>query len=464
MGMHPSKKACVFMALVLITLLAPPLLGASYACGAEPGQAYLDGFTGATPNNRNQMKSLFYAGAEGQDAMVIIRIYPGDCTQTGRRGEADFETQDGSATQPSDYAQRSGTTAQLCADVHQGDPDFCPQSLGPAEHVSIPLASGGAGEPAVEMLTFALTGGRTRVGGSASWTPTALGAPSSAPVYVIDTEGFQRFSLEPGPGGLGPISYSHSEPFNSSSIPYSRMLIPIFRAGALGSPNTVDYQLVGTGANPATPGPAGGASTDVIVPATSQITFDGPNPRVALLAVDIKQDSADEPDETFEVRLTDPAESGFSATTVTIVDNDEPGSGGDDDLIAPTTRFHHPKHRWKYSRNSYRIREMHAFFRDNAGGSGVVRVQMALRRMMEGGSCAWWVGGQFQGGPCSGKKWSAMRYDGFDLYIKRFPALRPTQGTPVLHYTAWSRGFDEAANIESSFTQGRNANWFWIKR
>ena len=464
MGMLRSKKVCVFMALVLIALLAPPLLGTGYACAAEPGQAYLDGFVGATPNNRNQMKSLFYAGAEGQEATATIRIYPGDCASTGRRGEADFETQDGSATQPSDYEQRSGTTAQLCADVHQGDPDFCPQILGPAHDVSIPLVSGGVGEPAVEMLTFALTGGRTRVGGSDPWTPTALGAPSSAPVYVIDADGSQRFSLEPRPDGLGPVSYSHSEPFNSSNIPYARMLIPVFRAGALDAPNSVEYELVGTGDNPATPGPAGGPTTDVVVPADPQITFDGPNPRVALLAVDIEQDSRDEPDETFEVRLSEPAESGFSATTVTILDNDEPGGGGDDDLIAPTTRFHHPKHRLHYSRGDYRIREMHAFFKDNLGGSGVVRVQMALRRKMEGGSCAWWMGGQFQGGPCSGKKWFAMRYDGFDLYIKQFPALRPTQGTPVLHYTAWSRGFDEAGNVETSFTQGRNANWFWIKR
>ncbi|MGH2682111.1 MAG: Calx-beta domain-containing protein [Actinomycetota bacterium] len=252
--------------------------------------------------------------------------------------------------------------------------------------------------------------------------------------------------------GSTAVTYSRSETFPS-------IRIPVFRAGPAAGTTSVTYTL-GAPSDTAT---LGVDYTDAsLTPGT--LSF-GDGERVKAIPISIQNDQQTEGSEIFQVALTGAQAVDPKTTTVTIIDNDS-------DDIAPKSWFHHPRHGRTYRHGDYRLREMHVFFSDE-GGSEVVSVEMALRKKRLNGSCAWWVSGGWQGGPCSSKRWMPMKFD-FDLYLKRFrKALAPSVGTKIRNYTAWCRATDGAGNVQTSFLHDRkgtrakgDGNWstFEVKK
>jgi hypothetical protein len=414
-------------------LVVPEMTTPAAACAADPGSPYLRGFRGETNTPGVTVASDFYAAAEGSQTTVTIGVIPGHCN--GLSGSAQYRTVQGSAEAASDYASVTGQTPELCDDVDGGDTRLAFCGGKPSEWpVDTSAASDSSGEPAVESLTFELFNGNP-----------GLGDPSSAPIHVIDMDGDDRVSLEPTFTGSA-VGYEKQE--------FGSIRIPVFWAGP-GPPEAVDYTV-----EPDPAGPSATPTNDFTVATANPLPASAFDRRVAFIRLDIVGDTIVEPDEPVRISIQpDPAYSLAepSSTVFTILDNEE--------NIPPVGRFHHPRDGLRYRKDDYRIREFHTFFSDNPGGSGVVAAQMALRRKMDGGACGWWRGTRFRKGSCSGRIWKNMRfYAAADLFFYRMPALRPTVGTKVKNYRAWTRTIDAAGNVEKTFERGRNLSTFWIKR
>jgi hypothetical protein len=148
---------------------------------------------------------------------------------------------------------------------------------------------------------------------------------------------------------------------------------------------------------------------------------------------------------------------GPASTTVTILDNEE--------SVKPTSRFHHPRHKWRYKKSDYRIREFHVFTQDNAGGAGVVAAEIALRRNLKNGKCAWRTKSGWKTQDCQNREWLPTKYDDVgELFYLRVKQLKSSVGTKIKNYTAFSRAIDGAENVENDFVKKRNDNTFEIKR
>jgi hypothetical protein len=399
-------RAAVLLALVIS--LVVPIMGEAAACAPGPGAVHLVNFVG-----QPDAGSFFYAAQEGGAATATIHVVPGDCM--GPRAQGQFATVNGSATAPGDYEPQGGWTPFICDDAH---PDFC-GGTPPTYPVQIPMKDDDApGEAAVESLTFTLIGGTMGVD-----------PPSSAPVYIIDTDGAPRAALESG------TAYSRSETF-------ARIKIPVFFAGTSVAP--VGYTL--------TPDPSAPANPE------EDFKLISPNPltpsvgRVGFIELEIVNDKIGEPPESVVIDL-----SGDGSTTFTIEDNEESSP--------PTSRLHHPRHKWRYSKSDYRIREVHIFAHDNPGGAGVTGAQLALRRNIKNGDCAWLTKKGWQKQDCSNREWLDGRYDQTgDLWRIRLTQLKSSVNTRIKNYTAFSRAIDGAGNAEREFKEKRNANTFEVKR
>jgi hypothetical protein len=388
--------------------LVVPITGQAAACAIGPGAVHLVGFVG-----QPDVGSFFYAAPEGGAVTATIHVLPGDCTGPHARGQ--FATVNGSAVAPGDYQSKSGQTDLICDDIH---PDFC-GGTPPTYPVQILVNDDSApGEAAVESFTFTLTGGTMGVD-----------PPSSAPVYAIDMDGAPRATLEPG------VAYSRSETF-------ARIKIPVFFAGPSVAP--AGYTL--------TPDPS--------APANPQEDFKviSPNPltpsvgRVGFIELEIVNDTIGEAPESVVIAL-----GGDGSTTFTIEDNEESSP--------PSSKLHHPRHKWRYSKSDYRIREVHIFAHDNPGGAGVTRAQLALRRNNKNGDCSWLTKKGWQKQDCSNREWLDGSYDqAGDLWRIRLKQLKSSVGTRIKDYTAFSRAIDGAGNVENDFKEKRNANTFEIKR
>jgi hypothetical protein len=180
-----------------------------------------------------------------------------------------------------------------------------------------------------------------------------------------------------------------------------------------------------------------------------------PGERVKLLALAIVNDQIKEADETVQIDL----QGAVSPTSkvVTILDNEEG--------IAPRSKLHHPRHKWRYPHNDYRVREIHIFTNDEQGGSGVVKVELALRQRMKDGKCGWWNGKRFRRGNCSDPVWRPTKvYEAGHFYYYRLKALTSSVGTRIRNYTAYARAIDGAGNVESLLQPRRNRNTFEVKR
>jgi hypothetical protein len=416
MALGRPGQALVSAALLAGALLVPVPSTAGSACNGH-GRAYLAGF----PTDAG---SPFYSAPEGNDAMATISVTPGDCG--GEWSQATFATEDAMAIAPDDYQETQGETDPLCRDSH---PEYCVGATS-EDHVNVPTQLGGGEiERAVESFWFRLTSGTY-----------GLADPSSVPIHIIDKDGPPRASLEPTVDGSGAIAYARSESF-------ARILIPVFLAGT-SEEGSVGFTVEPAPASPATPG------QDYTVVTSSPLAI--AQSRVGYIEIGIVNDKLAEAPESVVISLVGDNVAPPSTTTFTILDNEE--------NVFPVSRFHHPRNKWKYNKADYRIREFHIFATDE-GGSGVVAAEMALRRNLVNGKCAWKAKKGWQKKDCQNRTWLPTKYDDVgELFYYRMKQLKSSVGTKIKNYSAFSRAIDGAGNVEKEFTKKRNANTFEIRR
>ena len=404
--------------MLAVVTLAP--VGASPAasravCGSGHIAVALAGF-----QSRGFAQYYYYA-LEG-DPFQFRVVFEGDNCQ-GDTVSARWNMADVTATSGADYMPTSGRTPPLC-DVNHG-------CNGVGHHdVQVTINEDSTAEPetgpgVVETARIFLSepqGGR-------------LSQVSSAPLHVIDDDGTQRIALDGSD-----VSQSES---------YAQLDIPVYRAGdaaAVGTSTAVSVSSSPTGPNPATEG------QDYTAP--SSISFE-PGERVEFVTFSIINDTSYEaPQETFALTISGSGVRSPSSTTITIVDNEE--------KFAPQSRLHHPRHGRKYKRGDYRLREIHVFTSDQ-GGSAVVRAELALRKNLKNGNCAWWTGKEWKGGGCGAQRWVNLSAQQADFFYHRMGALRPSVRSKIKDYTAFSRAIDGAGNVESRFESGRNENTFEVR-
>ena len=446
----PGKPGIRLTAALWATALLPVLLipihaGAATACAEEnqPGQGVLTGFT---RGDENATASHFYMVGESQgEAKLMVTITPSGCVPGGTRGRVDYATQDLVAAATQDYAARSGTTVTMCNDSPGHVEQYCGQSPPappPSVAVNVPIADDTQVETALEPFLFKLTGGT-----SSTDPPGGVGTPGEAPVYIVDNDGQLRFSLEPTRNGTSVVTYSRIEGYSIE--------IPVFRAGPAQEMATVSYSVTSIGENVAV------AGTDYILPSPQQVDFPA-NERFSFIRINVPHDFVIDGDKMLEIELEGNVV-GPSPRATTLVLEDNAVVVGDE--TPPETKFHHPRQGLVYKRGDYRLRTIHVF--DQLGDAK--RVQIALAKRTEDNRCSWFTKGRWKRGACDAPVWLSTEilpypFKGRDLYHRDFPALKPTTGTWVKNYQAWSRAWDEAGNPEDTFTKGRNRNTFRVSR
>jgi hypothetical protein len=377
-------------------------------------RAKLDGFDVSAG-----LQSFFGRVESDPQATFRVRNVGDDCI--GALLTASYATKDVSATANVDYSPVAGQTVPLNDEPHPED-NPSPTS----QDVNVPIINDND-EPVVESAQISVT-----VPAGA-----ALSEPSTAPLYLVDDDGATRVGLD---------SYPYAQSETTSGVE-----IPLFRGGAdVNSPVAISFSFQPGGQNAATPGQDFHGTP-------GSVTFQ-PGERWKLIPLTILEDTEAEAPETLQITVQGTGVvPSASSTTFTILDNEEG--------IAPTSKLHHPRHKWRYPYNDYRIREIHVFTKDQLGGSGVVKVELALRRRMTSGKCAWWNGKRFRGGDCAERVWRQMKvYEPGAFYYYRMKAIGSSVGTRVRNYTAYARAIDGAGNVESLLQARRNRNTFEIKQ
>jgi hypothetical protein len=394
-----------------VAALISPAWSAERACSSQHIAATLVGFA---PEAASRPAYFVEEPASGvTNAAFTVRVYGDECTEPTIR--VDYATGGGTAQAGLDYDPRSGT-AQVTLPVHDD-----------ATHTDVvPVKADAELEAVTESTDIVLS----------NPSGARLAPPFSAPLLIIDEDGSPRVAFDGFP-------YSQSE-----STPGVR--VPVFRAGQATGSTTVSYSLIPQGASPAA------AGADYSASSPGMITF-GPGERVKTIDFSLVNDTLSEPPETFTISLAGPEAVSPSTATFTILDNEE--------AIAPSSKLHHPRHRWRYPYNDYRLREIHVFTKDQVGGSGVVAVELALRRKLVSGKCGWWNGKRFRGGDCSERLWRRMKvYEPGYFYYARMKAIGSSIGTNVMNYTAYARAIDGAGNVETLLKPRTNRNTFEVKR
>ena len=421
----PMKKPLLraaFLATVITASLLLPVPARAESCATFHARGFLTGFP-------SFVGSLFYAGREGGSATAAVRVSPG-CSDSPP-GLASVSvlhvTEAITATSGTDFVENDFQTPPLCDDVHG---QCAAQGHSPSAQADVNLVMGGPGgpgEPVVESFRFRLTGTEPPV------TPPGYRDPFSVPVYVVDVDVPGRASFEPGVGG-----YARSESF-------THILVPVFLSGTGSGP--VAYTTAADPAAPATPGQDYNDLSGGAVSVNAQ--------GYGFINIGIVNDKIGEGPESLVITLGGTVD-GANTMKVTIEDNEE--------SVKPTSRFHHPRNGWRYKKSDYRIREVHIFADDNLGKQNVVRVQFALRRNLKNGGCVWLTAGGWQKKDCQNREWRETQYDNTgELWRFRLKQLKSSVGTRIKNYTAFSRAFDGADNVENDFVVKRNANTFEIR-
>jgi hypothetical protein len=395
---------------VALTLLPVPLSGvpAQANCGDVNSAVSLGPFHAATT------PPIFHA-TEDAGASFNVRWTGFSC---GRHIQATAEYWDvpGTATEPADYSLPPGRTPPVCE-------VGCDPGGNPVEETISFSVGDSAVEPVTERLTIVLS---NPLGGT-------IEEPSRSPFVIVDDEGPTRVAFDE-------LAYSRNETNDT-------LALPVWLAGTA-SGASVPF-TVG-------PGPGSGATptADFSVKTPSPLLF-APGERMKLITLSIVNDQFKEAEETVKIDLQGAVSP--ASKVVSIQDNEEG--------VAPRSKLHHPRHKWRYPYNDFRIREIHVFTNDDPGGSGVVKVELALRRRMQSGKCGWWNGKRFRGGDCSDLMWHPTKvYEAGNFYYYRVKALPSSIGTRVRNYTAFARAIDGAGNVESLLQAKRNRNTFEVKR
>jgi Calx-beta domain len=405
MGFRPMIRRTVLLALLVAaaTLVAVP----AQACAADfptvrlAGNSLVFNFTRA-----------FYPVSESSSLAFDIEA-AGGCGPDHDMS-VHYATGGGSATPSADYQPVSGAPV---FDNVQSEPV--------TKTFSVPINGTMEEEPVVESVELALSNPGN----------TTLASPSSAPILIIDDDGSSRVGLEGVP-------YSQIESF-------AGVQIPVFRAGNDSAPHQVGFSLTPGPGTPATPG------VDVS-PASGSVTIPGGQPWT-MLNLTLQNDTLEEGPEEFTVTLSGPGVDSPSSMTFTIVDNEE--------SVFPISRFHHPRHKWRYKKSDFRIREVHVFADDNLGKENVVAVDFALRRNLKNQECVWLTKSGWQKKDCQNREWLDTKYDATgELWWHRLKQLKSSVGTKIKNYTAFARAIDSGQNVEKDFNEKRNANTFEVKR
>lgn len=387
--------------LLTIAFLLVPVAPAE-ACSSSASFIALDSLAGGA----GSVIPFYYATEDSGSATFRITRISHECSNTAV--SAQYSVEAVTATVGSDYRATTGRV-ELYDPEHGPGPYF--------QDVSVPLIDDETPEGVEEALV--------RLSDAVD---AILIDPASAPLYLVDDDGAGAVTFAEGAYSIAEIG--------------TVVRIPAFRSGAAHDAVTVPVTI---GDGSAT------AGADYTSSATS-ISF-GARQRLAFVELSIVDDDEGEADETVNVQLQDGT---AQSMTLTIVDNEE--------SVAPTSRLHHPRHARTYARSDPLLREIHIFTSDE-GGSGVARARFALRRKLKDGTCAWWSRSGFERGDCSTADWVRARAREPGLYyFLRLEPLRPSVGTGIRNYTAFSRATDAAGNAETTFVSGRNRNTFEVRR
>jgi hypothetical protein len=358
----------------------------------------------------------FFWGAEGVEPWFSVR-WTGIACGKPYQVDADYSTTPGTAG-PADHDLTQARTPKVC------EVPSPPECSGGQDTVPFTIHQDSVVEAVVETFTIALS----------NPTPgSVLTPPTSVPFLIVDGNGPTRVAFDD-------LAYERTET-------YSTLTVPVWLGGSA-SGATVPY-AVGGGAT---------INEDYTVASPNPLVFNA-GERVKAITLSIVNDTIAEPDETVELTLQAPTGATLatpSTKVVTIKDNEE--------NVPPRSRFHHPRHKWKYKKSDYRIREFHVFAHDE-GGSEVAAVELALRRNLKNGKCAWKVKKGWQKKDCQNRTWLPTKYSSAgDLFYYRMKQLKPSVKTKIKNYTAFSRAIDGAGNVEKDFIKKRNDNTFEIKR
>jgi hypothetical protein len=362
---------------------------------------------------------LFYAADSAGNGAFSVRWTGLSCGKN-LRVSAEYGDQPGTAASPGDYVVPDGQRTPEVCESSTNSPG-CPQQAS----ISFPVTNDLAPESVTETLTIVLS---NPLGGS-------IDPPSSAPFVLVDGDGATRVAFDE-------LEYAGTE--NASKLG-----VAVWRAGPITSETQVPYEV-----RPATGAPA--TETDYAVTSPNPLVF-AAGDRVEIITLDVVNDTIPEPTESLELVLGTPtgATPAMPGTKVlSIQDNEESAS--------PSSRLHHPRNGRTYSAAAYQLREIHVFTHD-AGGSGVVGADLALRRLIRGGRCEWYTGRRFRQGGCERPRWLPMQGSSAELFFRRIGELDPSVGTRISSYTAYSRAIDGAGNTERELVRGRNENTFEVK-
>ncbi len=334
------------------------------------------------------------------------------CCHGRSEATVDASTTGGTATAGEDYTATSRTIT-FREPIDAGD-------------IDIPVIDDGEAET-LETIDVALSNATGRM---------ALSANRTGTVTVIDNDGLSRLSF-------AKASTSTFENFGTVEL-------IVVRSGDSSTATSVSYST----------GDGSAVSGDDYTETTGMIEIAAGSRISKPIEIPLVNDRSAEGEESFTVTLEAPAGSELQepATVEVVISDDETPSS---DTTPPVTAFHQPLHGYTYSPRN--VRDILVFSEDE--GAGVKTVQVALRAKMTNGSCRWFSrkARGFVPGPCNKKLWG-IRRAGADTVVYTLPEkLRPSRGTNIKFYKAWSRGIDELDNVERSFEKSRNVSRFEVR-
>jgi hypothetical protein len=401
--MSPRKIGLILVLSSVASVLWLIPTGAA-ACATNHIRIFLVGFP-----PEGTVRSVYYVAESGGSTSFTILAGGDACSESA---SVNYAATGGTAS-ASEY-QLSPGTANFFLPPHESDAVPVPVTIN---------NDGDVDQAHVESIQIGLSNPQN----------ASLGQPSTASILIIDDEGPTRIGFE---------GSTHAQSESSTTV-----RIPAFMAGP--GPGSATFSIAPDPASPATPG------EDFQGPTSGTLSFTAGD-RAASIDLTIVNDSVAEAPESFVVSLTGPVVPGADQMKVTISDNEESDP--------PSSRLHHPRHKWRYKKSDYRIREVHIFTQDT-GGSGVAGAQFALRRNMKNGRCLWLTTSGWQRKDCSSREWLDTQYDQTgQLWRYRLKQLKSSVGTRIKNYTAFSRAIDAANNVENDFAEKRNNNTFEVKR
>ena len=130
---------------------------------------------------------------------------------------------------------------------------------------------------------------------------------------------------------------------------------------------------------------------------------------------------------------------------------------GSGDAVPPVSQISRPRHNTSYFQAN--LRSLTGTATDV--GSGVIAMDIVLRRHFTDGTCANWNGSQFVTGSCKARLWHrALGRGSWTYTLPR--VLTKSTGTNVKHYILLSRATDAEGNVETAFNDGRNRSQFEV--